>query len=279
VAIKATAVILFIVGPLSSIAGTIPVYARARVAMANITTLDEFLDSPEAAAERKVAAVQTDFNEFSSLALDNVRFRYNGAGFAAGPFNLEVKRGEVVFLVGGNGSGKSTLLKLFTGLYMPESGALRVDDLPLGPGFYTAYRELFSVIFTDFHLFDRLYGNANVDQKGLARWLHRLELDEKTAFENGRFTHLNLSTGQRKRLALAIACMEHRPVLAFDEFAADQDPTFRAYFYEKILPELKAAGKTVVAVTHDDRYFHCADRVIKLEYGHIESDQTPEAHS
>jgi ABC-type hemin transport system ATPase subunit len=56
-----------------------------------------------------------------------------------------------------------------------------------------------------------------------------------------------------------------------DEFAADQDPEFRRFFYETLLPELKAAGKTVIAITHDDRYFHCADRVIKMEYGQVQS--------
>jgi putative pyoverdin transport system ATP-binding/permease protein len=271
VVMKATAVVLFIVGPLSSLVGAIPIYTRARVAMDNITALDTFLDTPGAASERMVEPAKTDFRGFAELSLEGVKFRYADDGFVAGPFNLTVKAGEVVFIVGGNGSGKSTLLKLLTGLYLPDEGTLRVDHLRLQPAFYPPYRELFSILFTDFHLFDRLYGSPQVDEKLLARWLHRLELDQKTSFQGGRFTNLDLSGGQRKRLALAVACIEDRPVLALDEFAADQDPGFRAYFYEKLLPELKAAGKTVIAVTHDDRYFHCADRVIKMEFGHIDT--------
>ncbi|GAB1487652.1 cyclic peptide export ABC transporter [Opitutaceae bacterium] len=276
VIVKATAVILFIVGPLTSLVGSIPIYARANVAIGNIAALDQFLDSPEASAERQVEPAKIDFRGFQEIAVDAVSFTYfseAGAGpaFGVGPFNLAVKAGEVVFVIGGNGSGKSTFLKLLTGLYAPQQGTLKVDGLRLQPAHYAAYRELYSVIFTDFHLFDRLYGLSAVDEKRVAQLLQRMQLDDKTSFQGGRFTNLSLSTGQKKRLALLIACLEDRPVLALDEFAADQDPEFRRFFYETLLPELKAAGKTVIAVTHDDRYFHCADRVIKLEYGQVES--------
>ncbi len=276
VIVKATAVILFIVGPLTSLVGSIPIYARANVAIGNIAALDQFLDSPEASAERQVEPAKIDFRGFQEIAVEAVNFTYfseTGAGpaFAVGPFNLSLKAGEVVFVVGGNGSGKSTFLKLLTGLYAPQQGTLKVDGLRLQPAHYAAYRELYSVIFTDFHLFDRLYGLSNVDEKRVAQLLQRMQLDDKTSFQGGRFTNLSLSTGQKKRLALLIACLEDRPVLALDEFAADQDPEFRRFFYETLLPELKAAGKTVIAVTHDDRYFSCADRVIKLEYGQVES--------
>lgn len=276
VIVKATAVILFIVGPLTALVSSIPVYARANVAIQNIAALDAFLDSPEAAAERSVPPAKIDFRDFRELAVEAMTFAYpseagGGAPFSVGPFNLAVKAGEIVFIVGGNGSGKSTFLKLLTGLYAPQAGTLRVDGLRLQPAHYAAYRELFSVIFTDFHLFDRLYGMNQVDEKRVARLLQRLQLDEKTTFQDGRFTNLNLSTGQKKRLALLIACLEDRPVFALDEFAADQDPEFRRFFYETLLPELKADGKTVIAITHDDRYFEHADRVIKLEYGQVES--------
>lgn len=276
VIVKATAVILFIIGPLTALVGSIPTYARADVAIANIAALDQFLDSPEASAERQVAPAKICFRGFQEIAVDAVSFTYHkeagtGTAFAVGPFNLTVKAGEVVFVVGGNGSGKSTFLKLLTGLYAPQQGSLKVDGLRLQPAHYAAYRELYSVIFTDFHLFDRLYGLSEVDEKRVAQLLQRMQLDDKTSFQEGRFTNLNLSTGQKKRLALLVAYLEDRPVLALDEFAADQDPEFRRFFYETLLPELKAAGKTVIAVTHDDRYFHCADRVIKLEYGQVES--------
>ncbi len=97
--------------------------------------------------------------------------------------------------------------------------------------------------------------------------LEVMELSGKTAFRDGGFTNTHLSTGQRKRLALVVACLEDKPVYVFDEVAADQDVHFRGYFYETLLPELKNRGRTVVVVTHDDRYFHVADRVLGMDYG------------
>lgn len=169
--------------------------------------------------------------------------------------------------MGGNGSGKSTLLKLLTGLYRPASGELRVNGQSLLPVQYHRYRNQFSIVFTDFHLFDRLYGLTRVNDESLAELLHDMELDLKTHYEEGRFSTLNLSTGQRKRLALIVALLDDKAILVFDEWAADQDPVFRKRFYEEILPDLKRRGKTVIAATHDDRYFSVADRVLKMECG------------
>ena len=86
---------------------------------------------------------------------------------------------------------------------------------------------------------------------------------------DGVFSTTRLSRGQRKRLALVTAYLEDRPIYLFDEWAADQDPLFRRVFYQRLLPELKRRGKTVVAVTHDDRYFDAADQLIKLEEGKV----------
>ena len=55
----------------------------------------------------------------------------------------------------------------------------------------------------------------------------------------------------------------------FDEWAADQDPEFRRYFYDVLLPGLKAEGRTLIVVTHDDRYFHVADQVVFMEEGRV----------
>jgi putative ATP-binding cassette transporter len=175
---------------------------------------------------------------------------------------VSVKPNELLFIVGGNGSGKSTLLKILVGLYAPETGRILLDgeivhreDLPV-------YRSLFPIIFTDFHLFDRLYGLQNIDQHVVEDLLAAMRLEHVTRIEDGRFQSTDLSTGQKKRLALIVALLEHRPVLVFDEVAADQDQGFRKYFYEVLLPQLQSEGKTIVAVTHDDHYFHVANRVL-----------------
>ena len=171
--------------------------------------------------------------------------------------------------MGGNGSGKSTLLKLLTGLYHPTHGSIWLDDVPIQRENIQAFRELYSIIFSDFHLFDRLYGLNEVDPDRVQELLNLMELQTKTSYDGDRFTNLDLSTGQRKRLALLVTYLEDSPVYVFDEWAADQDPHFRAYFYETLLRDLKERGKTVVVVTHDDRYFSIADHIVKMELGKL----------
>jgi putative ATP-binding cassette transporter len=206
---------------------------------------------------------------FEEIRYEQFAFTYNvpnGRAFSVGPLNLSFIPGEIVFITGGNGSGKSTLLKLLTGLYPPDTGQFFFDG---NTGDIRLYREIFSVIFSEFHLFDRLYGMEEVDEARLGELLKLFHLEKKVRWADGKFSTLDLSTGQKKRLSLVVTMMEDKPVYIFDEWAADQDPQFRKYFYMTLLPEFKAQGKTVIAVTHDDRYFHVADRVIRMEYGQI----------
>jgi len=273
VVLMTTAAILFIIGPLQLVVQAAPVFARASAALSSLHELEQRLDTAGAgtAAARNS---RKSFRAFETITLDSACFTYEpmeGAGeaFSVGPLNLEIRRGETLFLVGGNGSGKTTVMKVLTGLYTPQRGAMKVDKEHLQPHNIQAYRELFSTVFVQFHLFDRLYGLENVDEAQVMSVLEELQLVDKTGFENGRFTNLNLSTGQRKRLGLAVCLLENKEIIVFDEWAADQDPHFRQYFYEVVLARLKAQGKTVLAVTHDDRYWHLADRVIKMEYGAI----------
>jgi putative ATP-binding cassette transporter len=194
--------------------------------------------------------------------------------FVLGPINLVFKPGELVFLIGGNGSGKTTLAKLLTGLYPPEHGESRLDGLSFTKDTREHFRQLFSVLFSDFYLFENLYGVGTPQLEARARdYLRRLQLDGTVKIKDGRLSTTSVSQGQRKRLALLAAYLEDRPFYVFDEWAADQDPLFKEFFYMQLLPELKDKGKTVLVITHDERYFHVADRTIKLDYGRIESDE------
>ena len=141
---------------------------------------------------------------------------------------------------------------------------------------YRAYRELFAAIYSDYHLFDRLYGLPNIDDSRVISLLQLMQLEKKTRWRDGRFENQELSTGQKKRLALVISLLEDKQIYVFDEWAADQDPSFRQFFYETLLPDLKARGKTLIVATHDDRYFSVGDRVIKMELGRIVSDTRPD---
>ncbi len=263
-ALTVTMLFFYMREPLSLIVLGIPEIIDGKAAMARLHQLTEQLGKP-----KPVVPVShgEPIRDFRTIMLEKIGFAYEGEeGFALGPLDLRIQAGEILFIVGGNGSGKSTLMKLMCGLYVPSSGRITVDHVPVN---MEDHRHLFSTVFTDFHLFDSLYGIEHDRRHSVDDLLDQFELSGKTRFSDGRFTKLDLSTGQKKRLAFIVAMLEDRPIYIFDEWAADQDPQFRRHFYVNLLPSLKARGKTIIAVTHDDNYFHIADRVVKLEYGKI----------
>lgn len=272
--VKIVAAVLFLIGPLGNVVMMIPVLSQVDVTVDNLRSLEAKLDEALARSASGEEEQIDGLDGFSEIRLDGVSFTYHApdgsASFQLGPADAVVRRGELLFLVGGNGSGKTTFMKLLTALYLPEQGSISVGGAAVTPRNVQSYRNLFSAIFSDFHLFDKLYGLRNADPARVDELLRLMEISGKTGYSDGRFSNINLSTGQRKRLALVVAYLEDKPVYVFDEVAADQDPHFRAYFYETMLPELKKAGKTVIAISHDDRYFHVADRVLRMEYGRLE---------
>lgn len=276
--ISVVSAVLFLWGPFMGFVWGLVPYVRSDFALQEILALETKLD--QAAREGAPTPNPPDpWTSIQTIEMQDVEYEYGGDealdAFRVGPVNLRINAGEVVFIVGGNGSGKSTLLKVLTGLYVPTQGALLVDGTPVRRDNVVAYRRRISAIFADYHLFPKLYGTTNADERGIAELLTRMHLDGQTAFVDRVFTKLDLSTGQKKRLALVIALLEDRPICAFDEWAADQDPEFRRYFYDELLPALRAQGKTVLVVSHDDRYFHCADQVVTMEYGRIRSIDKP----
>jgi putative ATP-binding cassette transporter len=263
---------LYLMGPLAGLMSSLSLFGRASVALRKIQQIGITL------AERSTEECSIDRPEtgitFERLELSNVTHSYrhekDESHFVLGPMNLRFHPGELVFVVGGNGSGKSTLAKIITGLYVPEGGEIRLDGRVITDKNRDDYRQLFSAVFADFYLFEDLLGleMRNLDEQA-REYLEQLHLSHKVKVANGSLSTTALSQGQRKRLALLTAYLEDRPFYLFDEWASDQDPHFKHVFYTQILPELKARGKAVVVISHDDRYFHVADRVIKLDYGKL----------
>lgn len=208
-----------------------------------------------------------------SITFEAVEYRYEHddgeAGFGIGPLDLTIHAGELLFVIGGNGSGKTTFAKVLCGLYEPRAGSITVDGVAITSENRGWYSQYFGIVFSDSYLFDKLYGSEGLPQDDavVMEYLRELRLQDKVAVENGRFSTTSLSQGQRKRLALVTAYVEDRPLYLFDEWAADQDPEFREFFYHRILPGLKEKGKTVIVISHDDRYYDVADRVVKFENG------------
>jgi len=267
--------LLYIMVPLEVILNRLPDINRASIAVEKIERLGLSLTgdmTPEAPTDEPRAEPKE-----ISLELVGVSHTYylekENADFTFGPIDFTLQSGELVFLIGGNGSGKTTFAKLLAGLYIPETGNIRLNGQPVTDQNREDYRQLFSVVFSDFFLFDSFLGLSSPGLDEQARvYLSQLQLDHKVQVKDGALSATELSQGQRKRLALLTAYLEDRPIYIFDEWAADQDPVFKKVFYIDLLPELKARGKTVVVISHDDRYYYVADRIVKLDYGKIESD-------
>ena len=258
--------LLFMRAPLTAAVGALPMLMQSKVAL-------------QALADLGLADYTTAFHSpfrlpenWRTIRLENITYAYpqqGGQTFALQPINLTIHRGETLFLIGGNGSGKSTLSMLLAGLYTPASGKIFVDDIEITAENRPAYRQLFASVFTDFHIFEQLVDGIGEDaaQAQIARWLARLQLDEKVKIEQNRILNSKLSQGQKKRLGLLAAALENRSIIILDEWAADQDPQFRRIFYEQLLPLLKQSGSTIFAISHDDKYFHHAERIISMKQG------------
>ncbi|MBV4544410.1 cyclic peptide export ABC transporter [Pseudomonas vlassakiae] len=262
-------VLLYMKGPLEHLVSTLPIVSRAQIAFRRIAELSQQFSSPE--PHLLLAAAEVPDQQIRSLELRNVGFAFapvaGAAPFALGPINLRIEQGDILFIVGENGCGKTTLIKLLLGLYAPQQGEILLDGQAVTAANRDDYRQLFTTVFADYYLFDDLLQDAQALPEDAGKYLQRLEIAHKVQIRDGAFTTTDLSTGQRKRLALVNAWLEKRPVLVFDEWAADQDPTFRRIFYTELLPELKRLGKTIIVISHDDRYFDVADHLLRLRDG------------
>ena len=270
---KTTTALLFVVGACFGLVQSIPILLNANASAYRIDRLEDALQSTLVDEERRAIVAP---KHFERIQMRNIEFRYvdkfSDTVFKIGPIDFTLERGELVFITGGNGSGKSTFLRVFAGLYPPDSGEVFLDGRPVTDANRDEYRGLMSAIFFDYHLFQRLYGISDAEPGEVDRLLTLFRLADKTSLTAGEFRTLDLSGGQRRRLALIVSLLEKRPIMLLDEWTAEQDPEFRGKFYDELLPELMRAGATIVVITHDDRYLdelHLPARRIKMDYGRI----------
>lgn len=270
--------LLYLMGPVGIVVARISEFTQMQIA---VDRLEQFHDKIN--ASRAIAIGHGDLaatsGKFESIRFKEVTFEYyderRAETFRLKPLTLDIKKGESIFITGGNGSGKSTFVNLLTGLYVPHTGTIALNGRVITESTYPGYRNRIAAIFTDSILFNENYDGLDLapDNERLMFWLRKMELENIVTFDNEKKSiKADLSKGQQKRLALIYIMLEDKDVIVLDEWAAEQDPVFRAYFYKKIIPELKQMGKTVIVVTHDDTYFHCGERLIKFDYGNIVSD-------
>lgn len=272
---KFVMLLMYLIGPISNIMLGLPQLRQAAISLNKIAQLDGVLGG-QPMAVNAAAPAPAPFAAAAPLVLEfqGVCHHYRSPGddsrFMLGPLDLHIRQGEILFIVGGNGSGKTTLAMLLLGLYEPEAGRIVLNGTAVSAANIASYRSHFSAVFADFHLFEEVIGHDDATLALRANdFVAKFGMAHKVNVADGKFSTLALSTGQRKRLALVSAYLEDRPVVLFDEWAADQDPVFKRVFYTEVLPDLQARGKTVLIITHDDAYFPYADRIVKLADGQL----------
>lgn len=288
--------ILYLIGPVATLIMIFPTYTRSKIALERIKQLHDEVgmkveEGNAVSGNGKevwengdraggMEAMDSHGVEFDSISFEDVVYEYKNDdlnnSFRLGPINLRINKGEIVFITGGNGSGKSTFINILTGLYQPGAGRICVNDRPLSDGDLAFFSTRISAIFTDNYLFSENYDDFELtpSNKILEEYIDLLRLPGILQFKEDKNTiDHRLSKGQRKRMAMIYALLETRDIVILDEWAAEQDPEFRAYFYEELIPRLKEMGKTIIAVTHDDHFFACAERLIKFDYGMVDKDK------
>lgn len=269
--------LLFLMGPIAILIGLMKSLMSYKIAFARINEFNDTLtDNLNDSDALPLSASKKELPVFETLSINKITYQHidekGSVTFELKPISLKINKGEIIFISGSNGSGKSTFINLLSGLYIPKSGEIVVNNLIVTDENRSQYRDTISCIFSDNYLFTENYDNFNLlpSNKHLAELLTKMKLDKviRQDVANNRIFQ-NLSSGQQKRLALIYSVLEDKDVFIFDEWAAEQDPEFRKYFYENIIPDLKSKGKTVIAITHDDAYYKYCDRLMKFNYGEM----------
>ena len=266
--------LMYLLGALDATVSLLPMLMGASVASKHLMDLKEELESSK--LSKPFLETSALYRDLTLIRVKDLEYTYSGmdSSFSIGPINMNIRKGEVIFIYGGNGSGKTTFVYSLLGLRTLSAGQILVNDSPVDDANYADYRGMFAVVFSDFYLFDEVLGVDDIDVEKWEFLLDLFEIRGKVTLEGGVLSTTDLSTGQRKRLALIVTLLEKKPILVMDEWAADQDPIFRRKFYTEIIPFLKSEGLSIIAVTHDDKYYHCADKVYKMEEGKLTHDQS-----
>ena len=272
----------YLIGPIAFVQATLQSLVRGKISLAKLKKLD--------LADKKIQVQLTQNDraeDWGKLVFNAVGYSYLDSNsevlidqefhFSIGPIDLTIEQGDCIFICGGNGSGKSTFAKVLVGLYQPQNGSVSFAGQEINYSNLQWYRNHFSTIFSDFHLFEHLLDSHGqlVDGPGVNSLIEKLKISDKVSVQNGKLSTTKLSQGQKKRVAMLASQVEDASIYLFDEWAADQDPEFRHYFYTELLPSLKENGKTIIAITHDERYFHLADKLIKFDAGQIIETNLP----
>jgi putative ATP-binding cassette transporter len=263
---QVAAALLFTIAPLAQLVNGAPVLAKAEAAVADLYATEARLTEAAAAPEDRVPPSPRD--AFDKIEFAGVMFRLpardDQPAFAIGPVDVELHRGELVFVIGANGSGKSTLLKGLAGLQSPERGRILLDGDEVETAGRARYSSLFTGVFCESRRLSGL-GRASALAATQAMMQEPAVADRTTVFETAR----PRSPSERVRAALRRSLQSARPICIFDDLTAGQDADFHSHFYDELLPSLARSGRSAIVVSHDERYFDRCDRLLEVSAGAV----------
>lgn len=201
--------------------------------------------------------------------------------FAVREVSLSAQFGEMLYIVGPSGSGKTTLLSMISGILRPNSGTVRVEDVDvwkLDDNHIADFRlHTVGFVFQDYHLFPRLTTVENVaiplvlkrcpwDEaiKEGKRMLDVVGLGDRAELPPGK-----LSGGEQQRVAIARAIVSAPDILIFDEPTASLDGDTGRKIVEFVKKDILTDRRCILIVTHDNRIYEYADRIVRMEDGRI----------
>ncbi len=264
--------------------------SRLRRALTAFERIQETLDSQPLIRQIPEAVPLPRHAE--SIEFRNLTFRYapRGKDESRGPvlngFNLKIKAGEVVAIVGQNGCGKSTLVQLLPRFFDPQAGDILIDGVSIQNARITDLRDQMGLVTQETILFDMTlrenitYGSRDIDQTALEAAAQKAHLQpildqlplgyDSPLGGQGK----SLSGGQRQRVALARAILRDPAILILDEATSATDAESETLIHQTLKEFVK--GRTVLLITHSmsQSLLDFVTRIVVMDQGQVVADGT-----
>jgi ATP-binding cassette, subfamily C, bacterial len=222
----------------------------------------------------------------ATITCTHLNFHHMGRVELLQDFSLTLPGGKVIALIGKSGCGKSTLAKLIAGLYLPQSGNIRIDAYNLQDLSLDSIRRQIILIPQEAHFWSRsiidnlTLGNPQIGFEQIVKACQIARADEFISKLPNKYQTIlgefgaNLSGGQRQRLAIALGIVTDPPILILDESTASLDPVSEAEVLDRLLSHRQ--GKTTILISHRPRVINRADWIVFLEEGQVKLQGSPE---
>lgn len=248
-----------------------------------VDEIKEILDYPTGFHAEGKYLKKEDFN---SIVFKDVNFRYIGpSGFALQNVSFTIEKNQIVAVVGLNGSGKSTILNCLLGLLKPDSGVIKLNNVEYGEYDTESLRSMFGAVFQTYQIYEQSIAENILMREVMTKEdilkvesaLKYVGLYEKViSLEKGIYTVISsdsdcvdLSGGEKQKIAIARAYAREAPVLIFDEPASALDVYATSSFYADMFRMCRERQRTVILTSHKLYYIKQVDKIIYMDNGRV----------